>query len=70
MPFFIVQVSGSEDQPVRSTLAGDYGEKQHAEEAVRKLLIAYASHGHNDEQGYWWARDDKGRRFKFVVSSS
>jgi hypothetical protein len=34
------------------------------------VLTRYTSHGRNDEQSNWWARDYDGREFKFVISGS
>jgi hypothetical protein len=51
-------------------LPGYYSDRQQATEGVNKVLAEYPSHGQHEEYGYWWARDEDGIRFKFVVCAS
>jgi hypothetical protein len=40
--------------------------KGEAIETARREAARYPKYDENDEQGYFWARDDKGRRFRFI----
>jgi hypothetical protein len=68
MSFFIVRISETADGVTRKRLPGDYGDGHAARKAMETVLTGYTSHGRNDEQDYWWARDYNGTEFKFVIS--
>jgi hypothetical protein len=67
MSFFIERINET-DGVTRTRLPGDYGDEQAAKKAVETVLTGYASHGRKYEQGYWWALDHNGTKFKFVIS--
>lgn len=51
----------------RMTLPGAYEDAPAAMRGLETILAGYTSHGRNEEQGYWWARDYKGEEFRFVI---
>jgi hypothetical protein len=70
MSFFIVRISETADGVTRKRLPGDYSDPHAARKAMETVLTGYTSHGRNDEQGYWWARDDDGKEFQLIISGS
>jgi hypothetical protein len=54
----------------RARLPGDYDNWSDAIKAIEKIVAEYPSHGRNDERGDWWARDNAGQRFQFVIAGS
>jgi hypothetical protein len=70
MSHFIVRISEIADDIVKKVLPGYYSDRQQATEGVNKVLAEYPSHGQHEEYGYWWARDEDGIQFKFVISAS
>ena len=70
MSRFIVRISEIADDIVKFVLPGYYGDDQQATEGMKQVLAEYPNHGRNEELGYWWARDESGSQFKFVISTS
>ena len=70
MSHFIVRISEIADDIVKKVLPGHYSDREQATEGVKKVLAEYPSHGRHEEHGYWWARNEDGIRFKFVISTS
>jgi hypothetical protein len=70
MTLFIVRITENGDRTTRTRLPGYYGDGQQAVQAMEKVLATYPHHGRNDEHGYWWARDDQNRQFKFEISGA
>ena len=70
MSHFIVRVTEIADDIVKMVLPGHYSDRQQATDGVRKVLAEYPRYGWHKEHGYWWARDEDGIQFKFVISVS
>ena len=70
MSHFIVRISEIADDIVKKALPGYYADLQEATESIKKVLAEYPRHGRHEEHGYWWARDEDGIQFKFVISAS
>jgi hypothetical protein len=68
MSLIIVRIKEKADGVKRTMLPQRYGDGQQAIQGMKKVLSGYKNSGRNDEHGYWWARDDQGEEFKFVIS--
>ena len=54
----------------RTILPGRYGDGSRALAFIRAELAKYASHGHDEEHGYWWGRDEAGEIHRFVINEN
>ena len=66
--YVIVRVN-MEDM-TKTPLPGGYDDEPQAKQALAEVLAGYAKHGQGkegEEHGYWWAKDDKGRQFRFIL---
>ncbi len=65
MMFTIVRISV--DDTNRTPMPEAYSDEAQAVLALTAILADYAQHSKNGEHGYWWARDDKGHSYRFVI---
>ena len=62
----IITVGAGEQVLERRTAPGQFSTVSEANEAAGKLAKGYPAHGYDDEQGFWWARDNA-REHRFIV---
>lgn len=68
MSFFIEQqtiANGIESPYAR--LASSFMEREDAIAAIARIQQRFKLHKFQEEQGYWWARNDDGPLFRFVI---
>ena len=67
---FITRITLDEDGELqkRTRLPGFSRMIEDAHRKQKEAASVYPQHGYDDEHGYWWAIDQAGVKYRFVIS--